>query len=48
MFRFVDIGNKMKKKNITLSGYGFFFLKKYSDFGGRKKNNLVQSFCHIT
>ena len=25
-------------------GYGFF-LKKYSDFGGEKKN-LIQSFCH--
>ena len=23
-------------------------LKKYSDFGGGKKNNLIQSFCHIT
>jgi hypothetical protein len=22
-------------------------LKKYSDFGGGKKNNLTQSFCHI-
>ena len=22
--------------------------KKYSDFGGEKKNNLIQSFCHIT
>jgi hypothetical protein len=22
--------------------------KKYSDFGGAKKNNLIQSFCHIT
>jgi hypothetical protein len=22
--------------------------KKYSDFGGGKKNNLIQSFCHIT
>jgi hypothetical protein len=22
-------------------------LKKYSDFGGGKKNNLIQSFCHI-
>ena len=21
-------------------------LKKYSDFGGGKKNNLIQSFCH--
>jgi hypothetical protein len=28
-------------------GYGLF-LKKYSDFGGGKKNNLIQSFCHIT
>jgi hypothetical protein len=37
--------------------YGFFLKKysysqccwkKYSDFGGRKKNNLIQSFCHIT
>ena len=25
-----------------------FFLKKYSDFGGGKKNNMIQSFCHIT
>ena len=25
-----------------------FFLKKYSDFAGGKKNNLIQSFCHIT
>jgi hypothetical protein len=24
------------------------FLKKYSDFGGGKKKNLFQSFCHIT
>jgi hypothetical protein len=24
-------------------------LKKYSDFGGGgKKNNLIQSFCHVT
>jgi hypothetical protein len=23
-------------------------LKKYSDFGGGKKFNLIQSFCHIT
>jgi hypothetical protein len=22
--------------------------KKYSDFGGGKKNNLIQSFCYIT
>jgi hypothetical protein len=38
-------------------GYGFFLKKysdsqccwkKYSDFGGGKKNNLIQSFCHIT
>jgi hypothetical protein len=39
-------------------GYGFFSKKKYSDsqccwkkysdFGGGKKNNLIQSFCHIT
>ena len=37
-------------------GYGFFLKKysdsqccwkKYSDFGGGKKN-LIQSFCHIT
>jgi hypothetical protein len=28
-------------------GYGFF-LKKYSDFGRGKKNNLVQSFWHMT
>ena len=28
-------------------GYGFF-LKKYSDFGGGKKYNVIQSFCHIT
>jgi hypothetical protein len=36
-------------------GYGFFLKKysdsqccwkKYSDFGGGKKNNLIQSFCH--
>ena len=25
-----------------------FFLKIYSDFGGGKKNNMIQSFCHIT
>jgi hypothetical protein len=31
--------------NLKGGGYGFF-LKKYSDFGGGKKN-LVQSFCHI-
>jgi hypothetical protein len=38
-------------------GYGFFLKKysdsqcnwkKYSDFGGGKKNNVIQSFCHIT
>jgi hypothetical protein len=38
-------------------GYGFFpkkysdsqcCWKKYSDFGGGKKNNLIESFCHIT
>jgi hypothetical protein len=23
-------------------------LKKYSDFGGGKKNNMIQSFCHIS
>jgi hypothetical protein len=33
--------------NLKGGGYGFF-LKKYSDFGGGKKNNLIQSFCHIT
>ena len=22
--------------------------KKYSDFGGGKENNVIQSFCHIT
>ena len=38
-------------------GYGFFLnkysdsqccWKKYSDFGGGRKDNLIQSFCHIT
>ena len=29
-------------------GVMVFFLKKYSDFGGGKKNNLIQSFCHIS
>ena len=38
-------------------GYGFFqkkysdsqcCWKKYSDFGEGKKNNMIQSFCHIT
>ena len=39
-------------------GYGFFSKKnhsdsqccwkKYSDFGGGKENNVIQSFCHIT
>jgi hypothetical protein len=23
-------------------------LKKYSDFGGGKKNNLIRSFCHYS
>jgi hypothetical protein len=26
---------------------GGLSLKKYSDFGGGKKNNLIQNFCHI-
>ena len=29
-------------------GVMVFFLKKYSDFGGGKKKNLIQTFCHIT
>ena len=36
---------------FNLKGWGlcfFFFFFKYSDFGGGKKNNLIQSFCHIT
>ena len=43
--------------NLKGGGYGFFLKKysdsqccwkKYSDFGEGKKNNLIQSFCHIT
>jgi hypothetical protein len=26
----------------------FQMLNKYSEFGGGKKNDLIQSFCHIT
>ena len=33
------------KKNILIPN---FAEKKYSDFGGGKKYNLIQSFCHIT
>jgi hypothetical protein len=28
--------------------YSQYCWKKYSDFGGGKKNNLIQSFCHIS
>ena len=50
----------IRERPFNLKGGGgmFFFLKKYSDsqccwkkysdFGGRKKNNMIQSFCHIT
>jgi hypothetical protein len=44
--------------HLTWRGcYGFFLKKysdskccwkKYSDFGGGKKNNLIKSFCNIT
>ena len=33
------------KKNIPIPNVAE---KKYSDFGGGNKNNLIQSFCHIT
>jgi hypothetical protein len=33
--------------HLTSRGELWFFSKKYSDFGGGKKN-LIQSFCHIT
>jgi hypothetical protein len=33
------------KKNILIPNVAE---KKYSDFGGGKKNNMIQSFCHIT
>jgi hypothetical protein len=42
--------------NFQGGGYAFFLkkysdsrccLKKYSDFSGGEKNNLIQSFCHI-
>ena len=33
------------KKNILIPNVAE---KKYSDSGGGKKNNLIQSFCHIT
>jgi hypothetical protein len=32
------------KRNILIPNVAE---KKYSDFGGGKKNNLIQSFCHI-
>ena len=33
------------KKNILIPNVAG---KKYSDIGGGKKNNLIQSFCHIS
>jgi hypothetical protein len=33
------------KKNILIPNDAE---KKYSDFGGGIKKNLIQSFCHIT
>ena len=33
---------------VELRSFLIFSKKKYSDFGGGKKNNLIQSFCHIT
>jgi hypothetical protein len=50
----------LRNDHLTWRGGGgyVFFLKKYSDsqccwkkysdYGGEKKNNLIQSFCHIT
>ena len=41
--------NILRERPFNLNGgVMVFFLKKYSDFGGGKKNNLIQSFCHIT
>jgi hypothetical protein len=36
----------LRERPFNLKGGLWFFLKKYSDFGGGKKNNLIQSFCH--
>ena len=38
----------VRERPFNLKGVMGFFLKKYSDFGGGKKNNLIKSFCHIT
>ena len=52
----ISITYNLWERSFNLKGgYGFFLKKysdsqycwkKYSDFGGGKKNNLIQSFCH--
>ena len=42
--------HKLGTDHLSSKGGGggyVFFQKKYSDFGGGKKN-LIQSFCHIS
>jgi hypothetical protein len=53
-----SINEMVRERPFNLKGGLWFFLKKYSDsqccwkkysdFGGDKKNNLIQSFCHTT
>jgi hypothetical protein len=42
------VGTVRERPFNLKGGVMVFFLKKYSDFGGGKKNNLIKSFCHIT
>ena len=56
----ISISDPFRERPVNLKGgMGVWFSskkisdsqcywQKYSDFGGGKKNNLIQSFCHIT
>ena len=46
---YINLYHQLGTDHLTCRGGGYvFFLKKYSDFGGGKKKNLIQSFCHTT
>ena len=57
---YISIDNLLGTDHLTYRGGGGYVFfpkkysdsqscwKKYSDFGGGGKNNLIQSFCHIT
>jgi hypothetical protein len=45
-FNFQGRGYRIFLKNLYSDSA--MLLKNYSDFGGGNKNNLIQSFCHIT